>query len=294
MRIRTTETFEQKYKNTSSQNNSQIGRVDYLKFNKNEIYQFFIVPKVVSIDLEKDEVELDYPFEELTTHFGLYEFMRDYAKMRPSRFNCRGACAIENWMSENRLPKSVFKTAVGTKFFLAYVIHEKKIKVAWFQDYLYAIYLEQIAKLMNDKEIELIDALRHRVKLYTNSSGKFDIEVDHVVLIPLESQGFKNILQSVNEKSLNSLIDQQITTDYETVESVLYVLKEYTESVVKNESERARREKMEKKTEDLATIISAFKEPEKEKETNGIATDEFVSVGPNSILDDGVSVEDPF
>jgi len=162
-------------------------------------------------------------------------------------------------MAENRLPKSVFKIAVPTKFFVSYVIHEKKIKVAWFQDYLYSILMEKIAKLMTDKELNLIDALRHRVKLFTNPQNKFDIEVNADVAIPTESQGFKAILVNVNEKPLDKFIDQQVTCDVETINAVLHALKDYTDAVVKTENDSAKVEKMEAKSKQFEASLDGFR-----------------------------------
>lgn len=258
MLIRPKETFEQTHQRLGSSGGGAFGTVDFLKFIKNTNYEFYIVPKVVTIDLAADECEIDYPFEEVSTHFGTYDFMKTYANMKPQRINCTG-CAIDHWMAETRIPKTVFKIAVPTKFFVCYVIHEKKIKVAWFQDYLYSILMERIAKLMTDKEINLIDALRHRVKLFTNAEGKFDIEVNAEVAIPTDSQGFKTILVSVNEKPLDKFIDQQATCDNETVDSVLQALKDYTNDVVKAEKNRASAEKMEEKSKQFEASLDGFK-----------------------------------
>jgi hypothetical protein len=259
MKIKTTETFEQTHKK-NMEASSANGTVDYLSFKKNGVYQFFIVPRVVSIDVAADECEIDYPFEELNTHFGLYDFMREYANMKSQRLNLLNGNPIQKWMSENRVPKTVFKTAVGTKFFLTYTIHEKKIKIAWFQDYLYEIYTARLSKLMTDKDLNLIDAFRHRVKLFTNSEGKFDIEIDEVVAIPTDSEGFKAILESVHQKPLSGFIEQQIIADPETVEKVLTALKEYTQQIVDTEKAKARAEKMEESSQQFAASIDGFKD----------------------------------
>ena len=258
MRVIPKETFTQTHQRLSTNGGGSFGSVDFLKFSKNAVYEFYIVPKVTSIDLEKDECEIDYPFAELSTHFGTYDFMSNYANMKPQRINCTG-CAIDQWMAETRLPKSVFKIAVPTRFFVAYVIHDKKVKVGFFQDYLYSILMEKIAKLMTDKEINLIDALRHRVKLFTNPENKLDIEVNADVAIPTESQGFKTILVSVNQKPLDALIDQQITCDPETINSVLHALKNYTDDVLSVEKNAAKAAKMEEKSKQLAANIDGFK-----------------------------------
>jgi len=257
MLIRPKETFEQTHQKQTAGSGS-FGSVEFLKFTKNQGYEFYIVPKVTSIDLVADECEIDYPFEEVNTHFGTYDFMKNYASMKPVRINCTG-CAIDKWMAETRLPKSVFKVAVPTKFFVSYVIHEKKIKVGFFQDYLYSILMEKIAKLMVDKELNLIDALRHRVKLFTNAQGKFDIEVNAEVAIPTDSQGFKTILVSVNEKPLDKLIDQQITCDDETIASVLHALKDYANDVLKTEKNAEAAEKMEAKSKQFEASLEGFK-----------------------------------
>lgn len=276
MKIRARDTFEQNYQRMSA--GGSFGAVDFLKFLKNTVYEFYIVPKVVSIDLVADECEVDYPFEEVNTHFGIYDFMKDYARMKPARFNCTG-CAIDNWMAEHRVPKTIFKIAVPTKFFVCYVIHDKKIKVAWLQDYLYAILMEKIARIMSDKELNLIDAFRHRVKLFTNPEGKFDIEINETVSIPAESQGFKNILVSVNEKPLDRFIDQQVTCDNETVDAVLHALKDYTDVVIKAEKDRGNREKMEEKSEQFKASIEGFKNDSYDYKSGG--NEPFVeSVGP--------------
>jgi hypothetical protein len=278
MRIRPKETFEQTHQKFSS-NGGSFGTVEFLKFSKDQVYEFYIVPKVVSIDLEQDECEIDYPFEEVNTHFGTYDFMRNYASMKPQRINCTG-CAIDHWMSETRLPKSVFKVAVPTKFFVAYLIHEKKIKIGWFQDYLYSILMEKIAKLMTDKEINLIDALRHKVKLFTNSQNKFDIEVNSEVAIPTDSQGFKTILVSVNQKPLDKLIDQQVTCDPETINAVLHALQDYTQDVLKTERNAEVAEKMEAKSKQFEASLEGFK---KDSDYKPGGNEPFVeSVGPAS------------
>jgi hypothetical protein len=258
MKIKTKETFEQTHKE-NMERSSANGTVDYLSFKKNGVYQFFIVPKVISINLAEDECEIDYPFEELNTHFGLYKFMSEYGGMKAERINTLNGNLIQKWMQENRVPKSVFKTAVGTKFFLTYVINEKKIKIAWFQDYLYEIYTAKLSKLMTDKDLNLIDAFRHRVKLFTNSEGKFDIEIDESVAIPTDSEGFKKVLVSVHEKPLAMFIEQQIITDDETLEKVVAALKRYNAEVVAHEKDRARKEDMDRRSEELAANIDGFK-----------------------------------
>lgn len=117
MKIRPKETFEQTHQKHTTNGTGAFGSVEFIKFSKNTVYEFYIVPKVVSIDLEADECEIDYPFEEVNTHFGTYDFMREYARLRPVRINCTG-CAICQWMAETRLPKIIFKLAVPTKFFV--------------------------------------------------------------------------------------------------------------------------------------------------------------------------------
>jgi len=283
MKIRPKETFEQTHQKHTTNGGGAFGSIDFLKFQKNNIYEFYIVPKVVSIDLEADECEIDYPFEEVNTHFGTYDFMREYARMKPLRMNCTG-CAICQWMAETRLPKMIFKTAVPTKFFVSYVIHEKKIKVAWLQDYLYANLMEKIAKLMTDKEMNLIDAFRHRVKLFTNSEGRFDIEVNPEVAIPTDSVGLQNILISVNRKPLNKFIELQVVCDPETVNAVLSALQRYNQEIIDAEKQRANHEKMEQKTEVLKATIDGFSPPKSADYSPG-GNQPFVeeeSVGPAS------------
>jgi hypothetical protein len=288
MKIRPKETFEQTHQRHISNGGGAFGSVDFIKFVKNNNYEFYIVPKVVSIDLEADECEIDYPFEEVNTHFGTYDFMRDYARLRPIRINCTG-CAICQWMAETRLPKMMFKMAVPTKFFICYVIHEKKIKVAWFQDYLYANLMEKIAKLMTDKEINLIDAFRHRVKLFTNSEGKFDIDVNSEVAIPTDSTGYQNILVSVNRKPLNKLIEQQVVCDPETINAVLTSLQSFEQEIIDAEKQRVSHEKMEYKTEQLKATLEGFAPPASDYKPGGnepfVEGDESESIGPSNVND---------
>lgn len=284
MKIRTKETFEQTHQKHITDNNA-IGSVDYLKFNKNQVYEFYIVPKVESIDLDADECEIDYPFEELNTHFGVYDFIQERAHKRPFRVNCTG-CAIDKWMAETRLPKSIFKIAVPTKFFLAYVIHDKKIKISWFQDYLYNILMERISELMSKKEINLIDAFRHRVKLFTNPEGKFDLEINHEVAIPTDSQGFKNILVAVNQKPLGKMIQQQIVCDDEAIDFVLEHLKAYSDEISKAERDKSRNEKMEEQSEKFKASLDLI------KGDSGINKPFVESVGPAS--EDQVDDDIPF
>lgn len=210
------------------------------------------------MDVAADECEIDYPFEEVSTHFGTYEFMQKHAGMRPVRINCVG-CAIDSWMAESRVPKAVFRVAVPTKFFVTYVAHDKKIKVGWFQDYLYRILMEKISKLMTDKDINLIDAFRHRIKLFTNPEGKFDIEVNPDVAIPADSAGYKNLLINVHEKPLNKFIEEQVICDDETIGSVLNSLKEYSDSIIKAEKDKGRTERMEARSEQFAAGLEGFK-----------------------------------
>jgi hypothetical protein len=257
MKIKPKETFAQTHQKHISNGGGAFGSVDFIKFTKNTVYEFYIVPKVVTIDLAADECEIDYPFEEVNTHFGAYAFMKDYVRMKPVRINCK-KCAICEWMLETRLPKSTFKIAVPTKFFVSYIIHDKKIKVAWFQDYLYGILMEKISKLMTDKDINLIDAFRHRVKLFTNQENRFDIEVNSEVAIPTDSHGFQNILVAVNRKPLDKLIDQQMLCDEETVEAVLTHIIKYNDEILDTERRRSINEKMETKTKQLSDSLNAF------------------------------------
>jgi hypothetical protein len=284
MKIRPKETFEQTHQKHTSNGGGAFGSVDFIKFTKNNVYEFYIIPKVTSIDLTADECEIDYPFEMISTHFGTYDFMRDYARMKPLRINCTG-CAICKWMEETRLPKLIFKLAVPTRFFLTYAIHDKKIKVAWFQDYLYAIYMDKIAKLMTEKEINLIDAFRHRVKLFTNTEKKFDIAVNPDVVIPTDSQGFQNILVSVNRKPLSKLIEQQVVCDPETINVVLTSLQKYNQEIIDVEKQRAANEKMEERTERLTSTLEGFAPPDSNYKPGGnepFVEEEMESVGPSA------------
>lgn len=279
MKIRPKETFEQTHQQQATSSGGAFGTVDFLKFQKNTVYEFFIIPKVSSMDIAADECEIDYPFEEVNTHFGTYEFMQKYGGMRPVRINCTG-CAIDNWMTETRVPKSVFRIAVPTKFFVTYVAHDKKIKIAWLQDYLYRILMERISRLMTDKNINLIDSFRHRIKLFTNPEGKFDIEVNPDVAIPADSAGYKNLLINVHEKPLNKFIEEQVVCDPETVESVLSSLKDYTNSIIKAEKDKERNEKMEARSEQFAAGLEGFK---KDSDYKPGGNEPFVeSVGPNA------------
>ena len=279
MKIRAKETFEKKFtatKNTVSTN----GSVDYLKFLKNNTYSFLIVPKVVSIDLEKDEVEIDYPFEEVSTHFGLYDLAKARG-LRAQRINCKG-CVVDKWLSENKVPKSVWRIAVPTKFFNAYVIHEKKIKIASFQDYLYVILLDKISKLMAELSINLIDVFRYRVKVFTNPEGKFDVSMEVENPINAESSGYMNVLNVVNKKPLDLYIEQNVCAEPEFMVELLKHLKDYTQEVIDMEKDEKRKEKMQENTDSLKAAVEGFKKDE--------------DLPPNEPVTDSVvnNEEDPF
>jgi len=283
MKIRPKETFEQTHQQQAASSGGPFGTVDFLKFAKNAVYEFFIIPKVSSMDIAADDCEIDYPFEEVNTHFGTYDFMQKYGGMRPMRINCTG-CAIDHWMAETRIPKPVFRIAVPTKFFVTYVAHEKKIKIAWFQDYLYRILMERISKVMTDKDLILIDAFRHRIKLFTNSEGKFDIEVNPDVAIPADSTGYKNLLINVHEKPLNKFIEEQVVCDNETVDSVVSALKDYSNSIIKAEKDKERNERLEARSEQFAAGLEGFKK-DADYVPGGNAP--FVeSVGPSAASED--------
>lgn len=291
MLIRPKETFEQTHERLSSAAGNSFGRVDELKFAKNQVYEFYIVPKVTFIDVEADECEIDYPFEEMNTHFGTYDFMRNYANIRSSRINCRG-CAIDHWMSESRLPKSVFKIVVPTKFFVSYVIHDKKIKFCMFQDYLYGILMEKLAALMVDKNLNLIDALSHKIKLFTGPQNKFDIIINSDVALPTDSPGFQKILVSVADKPLDRLIDQQLTCDTETINAVLHALKDYTNEIIKEENNKERAEKMEEKSKQFEASLEGFRKISGDSSSNASFVE---NVGPQSNDADADSPDDlPF
>jgi hypothetical protein len=256
MKIRAKETFEKKFtatKNTVSTN----GSVDYLKFLKNNVYSFLIVPKVVSIDLEKEEVEVDYPFEEVNTHFGLYDLAKARG-MRAQRINCKG-CVVDKWLAENKVPKSVWKIAVPTKFFNAYVIHDKKIKIASFQDYLYVILLDKISKIMTEANMNLIDVFRHRVKVFTNPEGRFDVSMEMDNPINSESAGYLNVLNVVNKKPLDLYIEQNICAEPEFMSDILKHLKDYCQEVIDSERDEKRKEKIQENTDTLKAAVDGFK-----------------------------------
>jgi len=282
MRIKTKETFEQTHKKHTSQENGRF--VEFLKFTKNNTYEFYIVPKVVSIDLEADECEIDYPFEEVYSHFRMYDFLRNYANQRFGRINCTGNCPIDKWMSETKLPKNVFKIAVPSKLFTSYVIHDKKIKFAWFQDYLYSILMEKFSDLMSKKEINLIDAFRHKVKLFTNSEGKFDFEVCADVSIPIDNQGYKNILVAVNSKSLENVLQQSILSDNEFINTSLEYLKKYTYDQIEEEKIRERNNELETRTNDIVETLKSSNKYNTEKE----------ETPPNDAFEDLDSAENLF
>jgi hypothetical protein len=301
MIIRPKETFAQKFKETQTQSNS-FGSVETLKFQKNEVYQFFIIPKVSFIDIENDVADVDYPFEEVTTHFGVYEFVKEKLKIqRPTRVNCKGSCAIEELIEENRVPKHIYKMAVGTKFFLTYVIHEKRIKVAWFQDYLYSTFRQKLSDIILEDNINLIDAFRHKIKLYTNEKGYFDIEIDKTVVIPSTSEGFKQILKTVHEKPLETFIENEVLSDKEYIYKIAYELKKYYKEIETLERRSQKAIEMEERSKELANYIEAFKN-DKNNNVNEIFSDEQMIdtetneqkeyVGPysNETADD----EDPF
>jgi hypothetical protein len=279
MKITVKETFEKKFAATKN-NVSSNGSVDYLKFLKNNTYSFLIVPKVISIDIEKDEVEIDYPFEEVNTHFGLYDLAKARG-LRIQRINCKG-CVVDKWLAENKVPKSVWKTAVPTKFFNAYVIHEKKIKIASFQDYLYVILLDKISKLMTEEKVNLIDVFRHRVRVFTNAEGRFDVVLEMENPVNTESAGYMNVLNVVNKKPLDLYIEQNVCAEPEYMNELLKHLKDYTQEVIDSERDEKRREKMQENTDSLRAAVEGFKKDE--------------DLPPNKPVTDSVTVneEDPF
>jgi hypothetical protein len=269
MKIVASETLEQKFReNKPAKPNTFVKSVEDLRFKLNETYFLFVLPKVISINLEQDSCQIDYPFEKLSTHFGVYSFMHETCNMKSHRVNCVSECPICQWMSENRkLPLEVFKIGVATNFFLTYAISNKKVKIAWFPDYLHAAYEHKLGVLMNEKRIGLIDALRYKIKVYTGDRGKnpLEIEIDPEVQIPSDNAGFDQLLKKICDKPLVDVIQREHKTSLNELNTISSALRSYSERLISEEAFKKREEKLEERTEEFDKIIEGFSQENKSK-----------------------------
>lgn len=225
MKIIPVETFEQSYKDNKPRPATKFQKsVEEIILTKlNQTNYLYVLPKVISLDLENDECHIDYPFEEVSIHYGLFKFMWEVAKVNSHRVNCNTDCPICKWMSENRTPTELFKIAVANGFNLAYVIHDKRIKLGWFPNDIHAIYHNSLGVLMNEKKINLIEALRYRVKVYTGENKKLSLEIDPdpAKQLPIDHPSVKACFEKIYNKPLVEIIDNEILTPIEELNTLL-------------------------------------------------------------------------
>jgi len=287
MKITPVETFEQTFKDQKSYTPATKFQksVEELSFKLNQTYFLYVLPKIVSLDLENDSCVVDYPFERIATHYGLFKFMWEAAKMHSHRINCNSDCPICKWMAETRTPKEIFRIAIANGFNLAYSIHDNKIKLAWFSDDLHRIYHNNLGALMNnsEKKIGLIDALSHRVKVYTGEDKQITLQIDPdpQYKLPLEKSSIKNCFEKIYKKPLVEVIDNEHLAPIEELNTLLGYVQAKFEALKKEQAEKNREEKMSQTDDLLGVMKEGFGElevgtPTQKADTNNIISDEEV------------------
>ena len=270
MKITPIDTFEQTFKEQSTQAPATKFQksVEDLQFKFNQTYFLYVLPKIVFLDLEKDECQIDYPFERIATHYGLFKFMWEVAKMHSHRINCNSDCPICAWMAGNRTSKEVFKIGIANGYNLAYCINDKKIKLAWFDDDLHRIYHNSLGILMNEKKISLIEALSHRIKVYTGDDRKLTLQIDPdpKFKLPTDNEIIKTCFERIYKKPLVEVIDNEHIAPMEELKTLLGYLQAKHESVKKEKAEEARKEEMNQTDQLLGVMAEGFGELELNKD----------------------------
>ena len=272
MKITPIDTFEQTFKDqkASSFTTKFQKSVEDLQLQLKQTYFLYVLPKIVYFDLEKDECQIDYPFERVATHYGMFKFMWEVAKIKSHKINCNSDCPICRWMSENRTSLEIFKIGVANTFDLAYCIHDRKIKLVWFPDdrrgNLHMLYHDSLGALMNEKKISLIEALSYRVKVYTGEDGKFALQIDPdpKLKLPTDNEAIKTCFEKIYKKPLVEVIDNEVITPIEELKTLLGYLQTKHESIKKEKAEETRKEEMNQTDQLLGVIAEGFGELDKE------------------------------
>jgi hypothetical protein len=298
MKLTPISTFEQNFKPKASepiQKTKFIKSFEDLRFGINNVYFCYVLPKVLSINTDEDTCQIDYPFERIATHFGLYNFMQEHCGMKSHRLNCDQTCPICEWMGSGRKPPEIFKTGIANGFQVAYVIdiNDKKTKIAWFPDYLHRIYENKLGELMNSKSINLIEALSFKIKIYTanpNTKEPLDAEIDLTSKLPVEDEGFKSLLVKINSKPLVDIIQKELLTTNDKLKIIFAKLKERNDVILREEASTRREQKLEEGEAQLQAMVNGFGDLDKLMKTNElnnpVITDETKQLSINN--------EDPF
>lgn len=284
MKITPIDTFEQTFKEQKTQTPSSKFQksVEDLQFKFNQTYFLYVLPKIVFLDLENDECQVDYPFERIATHYGMFKFMWEAAKIRSHRVNCNSDCPICKWMADNRTSVEVFKIGIANGYNLAYCINDNKIKLAWFDDELHRNYHNSLGTLMNEKKISLIEALTHRIKVYTSEDRKITLQIDPDpnFKLPIDNKAIKSCFEKIYKKPLVEVIDNEHITPMEELKTLLGYLQTKHEGVKREKAEEARKEEMNQNDQLLGAIGEGFGELDKEMtpktSNNAPITDEEV------------------
>lgn len=233
MKIKVKETFNQKFSEPRTQ---QSNRVQELRLAKDETYNVYIMPEIVSIS-EEEGIEIDYPFKFINTHY-VKDFTKNIMGENLFRINCKGkedGCPICTFAYSGGLKKDIFKIAAPTKFALCYVVHNRIVKMFWIPDYfphfLYTKIHNKIGSYMKANDVSLVEALQHRIKIFTNAEGLFDCEIEEQIM-PMDSEGAKKIFSYINKNSIDSYVEQFVETNFETLDKIACAIKDFASKEV--------------------------------------------------------------
>lgn len=228
MNIKAANTFEKKWSTSKEAvEKSNRGFVDFLRFQKGQSYSFYILPKVTILDKDNDNIEVDYPFEEIGTHFGVYPVVQEH-NIPTKRINCKigESCPICSLIRDNKgLGKDLFKMLISSKFYLCYVIHDKKVKIAFFPDYIYGKLLDKTSTFMASHNESLVDTYRYKITVAPSSTEANVHEVSFADTAGIQSDDkYLNILEKVFNKPLDEYINEKVITDTVTLKKVASII----------------------------------------------------------------------
>lgn len=238
---------------------SDRGFIDFLRFSKGQSYSFYIIPKVTSFDRSTENIEVDYPFTDIGTHFGVYNLLLEN-NIQNKRINCNingdGSCPICGLIKNNKgLGKELFKMVVPTRIFLCYVIHEKKIKIAFFNEYLYNKLLEKTSTAMASNNENLVDLYRYKVSVTPEGpdGSSHTVSFADTPGIQLDNK-YMNVLENIFNKPLDEYINSKIITETPVLKKIADIVeKTYMSGNEVADSLRS-------------AILKDFKEEEKKEE----------------------------
>lgn len=246
MKLTAKESFNQKFSQSKNDGNKQA---QFIGFSKGEVYRGYIIPKIDEIDIEKDTMVADYPFELVVRHSSVKRFLegREGYEGRVFAPCCNGDedCPFCNWNSGSRLPVEIFKVIATSINQICYFLdsNSKSIKVAWFPEFwnnkLFSKFNSRLGSFAKRKGVSFLEAFSYRIKVYTNPEGEIDIEFEEEAQFTDENPAFNKVMKYVYDNPISDVANN-LKTSASDLNNVFEFVQESTKDMIDYKNEKAK------------------------------------------------------